>query len=153
MQAFNASSYNAGGIQTGPNPGQPPSLSDESKTKILAQSAQDPIGQSQPSKQDGAAPKVKSEKELAKEQAKTEKLKKFQEKQAKKATAAPQAAAKPKEKKTAKEDEKLAPYVRKTPEGQKKILEDFESPYAKAYNPDYVEASWYDGNAPPPFHN
>ena len=75
-------------------------------------------------------------------------MKKFQEKQAKKAAAASQPSAKPKEKKKVKEDEKLAPYVSRTPSGEKKVMEDFESPYAKAYNPDYVEASWYDGDAP-----
>ncbi|QDS78221.1 hypothetical protein FKW77_001691 [Venturia effusa] len=58
-------------------------------------------------------------------------------------------ATKPKEKNKAREDEKLALYVGKIPEGEKKILQDFESPCVKAYKPDYVEALWSDGNAPP----
>lgn len=107
---------------------------------------------------------VKTDKELAKEQAKADKLAKFQAKQAKKqeeAGAAAPAAAQKKEKKK-KEAEVAEPeYVEETPKGQKKsecfIVCEIQGCIAhvlradvvlkelpKAYNPKAVESAWYD---------
>jgi valyl-tRNA synthetase len=77
---------------------------------------------------------------LKKEAAKAEKLKKFQEKQQKTKQATP--AAKEKAKKPKAEVEELAPFVEKTPEGEKKILESLEDPHRKAYIPAVVESAW-----------
>jgi valyl-tRNA synthetase len=87
---------------------------------------------------DGTKPKT--EKELAKERAKAEKLKKFNEKKAK-VKAAP--AAKPKEtKKPETKEEPLPEFVDETVPGEKKVLRPLDDPLCKAYNPKVVESAW-----------
>ena len=131
------------GEQTGPVTGAPPKLSDDTKNAVLNAASEQHVGQSAPGKDGGdkdVGQKLKSEKELKKEAAKAEKLKKFQEKQQKTKQAAP--AAKEKSKKPKAEVEELAPYVEKTPEGAKKILESLDDPHRKAYIPAVVESAW-----------
>ena len=85
------------------------------------------------------AEQVKSEKELAKEKFKAEKLRKFQEKQHK-LQPAPSAKAKGKNSKA--EAEPVPEYVELTPKGAKKILRPLDDPLCKAYNPKVVESAW-----------
>ena len=86
-----------------------------------------------------AGKKVKSEKELAKERAKAERLRKFQEKQQKLNAAT---AAKSKEKNTKTDAESAPEYVELTPKGNKKILRPLDDPFCNAYNPKVVESAW-----------
>ncbi|KAF2417220.1 valyl-tRNA synthetase-like protein [Tothia fuscella] len=143
--AYNAASHNIPGERTGPISGQPPPASDETKAALLDASKQDPAGQSAPGQDGGekdVGQKVKSEKELAKERAKDEKLRKFQEKQAKLKTAP---STKPKESKKPKAEVEVIPeYIEETPKGQKKILKPLDDVHRKAYIPKVVESAWND---------
>ncbi|TKA78490.1 Valine--tRNA ligase, mitochondrial [Cryomyces minteri] len=144
--ALNAASHNTPGEKTGPVTGPPPSLSNETTSALLGASEQDPTGQHAPGKYGGdrdAGKKVKSEKELAKERAKAEKIAKFKEKEAKKLNASAPTQSKPKEKKKVVE-EPLPEYVEETPSGQKKILKPLDDVFHKAYIPKVVESAWYD---------
>jgi hypothetical protein len=69
---------------------------------------------------------------VAKERAKADKLRKFQEKQQKLNTAP---AAKAKEKKPKAEVEVIPEYTEETPKGQKKILKSLDDVHRKAYIP------------------
>ena len=132
--ALNAASHNAAGIKTGPISGQPPPVPDETAAAITDASKADTIGHHEGGRDGGdkqAGVKVKSEKELEKERKKAEKQKKFEEKKAKTASAAGGETSKGKEKKAKQEAVKesaLAPYVEKTPFGEKKSMcaEQFE---------------------------
>lgn len=144
--ALNAASHNVPGVKTGPVSGQPPPVSDEAQDQILKASETNGIGQSAPGRDGGdkdASKKVKSEKELAKERAKAEKMRKFEEKKAKMAS---QAAPKPKEKAKPAAAPKPDPshYVEETPKGQKKILKPLDDEWHKAYIPKVVESAWAD---------
>ncbi|KAL2357681.1 valyl-tRNA synthetase-like protein [Cryomyces antarcticus] len=144
--ALNAASHNTPGEKTGPVTGPPPSLSNETTSALLGASEQDPTGQHAPGKDGGdrdAGKKLKSEKELAKERAKAEKVAKFKEKEAKKLNASAPTQSKPKEKKKVVE-EPLPEYVEETPSGQKKILKPLDDVFHKAYIPKVVESGWYD---------
>ncbi|KAK4980865.1 hypothetical protein LTR66_010321 [Elasticomyces elasticus] len=141
--ALNAASHNIPGEKTGPISGQPPPLSNDAKNAILGATEADPEGQSTPGKDGGdraLLKKQKTEKELAKERAKAEKVAKFAEKQAKKKPEP----AKAKEKKIKEKEEALPQYVEDTPKGQKKILKPLDDAYHKAYIPSVVESAWYD---------
>jgi valyl-tRNA synthetase len=143
--ALNAASHNTTGEPTGPVSGAPPPLSDDTKSAIL-QAAAEQGGQSSGGQEHPKEPekKQKSEKELAREKAKADKLKKFEEKKkaqaSKQATTASAPAAKAKKPK----EEKEAPivYVEETPFGEKKILKSLEDPERKAYIPSVVESAW-----------
>ncbi|EEB05429.1 cytoplasmic valine-tRNA ligase Vrs1/Vas1 [Schizosaccharomyces japonicus yFS275] len=87
-------------------------------------------------------PRQKTAKELERERQKAAKLAKYQAKLA--AKKAKEEARKPKEGKKAKAPKEVPPYVEKTPAGEKKILQDLESPTLKSYNPLAVESAWYD---------
>jgi len=83
---------------------------------------------------------------VAKERAKAEKLKKFQEKQAKNAQTQPSTAepkAKEKKKPDKKKEEAVEEWVDETKPGEKKILKPVEGAL-RYYNPTIVESSWYD---------
>ncbi|QDS78169.1 Valine--tRNA ligase, mitochondrial [Venturia effusa] len=99
-----------------------------------------PFAMSEPS----AVPeKPKSEKEIAREKAKAEKNAKFAAKQAKVAQAKAQSSnSKPKANKPAAAPA-LEPYLDTTPAGEKKVIQSFDSPHFSAYNPQAVEATWY----------
>lgn len=143
--ALNAASHNIAGEKTGPATGQPPPVSEDTKSAVLDAANTDAKGLNAPGKDGGekqGEKKEKTERELAKERAKAEKQAKFDEKQAKKKARAAQAA--PKKQKEKKEQEKLAPYVEETPKGEKKILKPLDDDYHKAYIPSVVESAWYD---------
>lgn len=109
------------GEKTGPVSGQPPPVSAEATEALVSASEKDPQGQNAPGRDGGdaeAPKKQKTEKELAKERAKAEKARKFAEKQAKQAAAAP--STKTKEKKPKVKEEALPKYVEETPKGEKK---------------------------------
>jgi len=78
---------------------------------------------------------------VARDRAKAEKLRKFQEKQQKNNTAP---AAKTKEKKPKAVVEQIPEYVEETPKGQKKILKPLDDVFRKAYIPKVVESAWND---------
>ncbi|KAF2754315.1 valyl-tRNA synthetase [Pseudovirgaria hyperparasitica] len=143
--ALNAGSHNIAGEETGPVTGQPPPLSNETKSEILHSSTQDATGQNAPGRDGGdanAEKKVKSAKELEKERKKAEKDAKFREKQKKQqeqATASSKA-----KKKSDTKKEALPEYVEETPKGQKKILKPLDDEWHKAYHPKVVESAWYD---------
>jgi valyl-tRNA synthetase len=104
-------------------------------------------GQSVPgNKGQGEQKKEKTERELAKERAKAEKLRKLEEKKAKAAAMQPKAAKEggKEKKKPAKEEVVLAEYVEQTPKGQKKILKSLDDPYCSSYHPKVVESAWMD---------
>lgn len=87
--------------------------------------------------------KPKTEKQLAREKAQAEKNAKFAAKQAKAAQAKSQpSSSKPKASKPA-TMAVLEPFLDPTPAGDKKIIQSFESPHFSAYNPQAVEATWY----------
>jgi valyl-tRNA synthetase len=130
---------------SGPVTGFPPPLADDTKKELLAAAESDATGQTAPSGKDAEeGKKVKSEKELAKERAKAEKMKKFAEKQAKNAEAqkAPKDTKEAKKKPEKKEEAPLPTYVEETPPGAKKILKSLDEPFNKAYVPQVVESAW-----------
>ncbi|KAF2105180.1 hypothetical protein BDV96DRAFT_680072 [Lophiotrema nucula] len=86
-----------------------------------------------------AEKKAKTAIQLAKEQAKAQKLRKFQQKQKKQANAAPAVSAK--ERRPAVE---VAEYTEDTPAGQKKIVKPLDGAHRKAYIPKVVESAWYE---------
>jgi valyl-tRNA synthetase len=140
--ALNHASHNPTGEKTGPATGPPPAPSTETKSAILGTADIDGTGHSSVGKDGGdkdAPVKEKSERELAKEKAKAEKLAKLEAKKAK--LEQQKAASKPKEKEK-KQQEKLAPYVEETPAGEKKILKPLDDDYHKAYIPSVVESAW-----------
>ncbi|KAF2482268.1 tRNA synthetases class I-domain-containing protein [Neohortaea acidophila] len=142
--ALNAASHNATGERTGPQSGQPPPPSNETKDAVLQAANGDLKGQNAPGQDGGdksAEKKVKSEKELAKERQKAEKAAKLAAKIEKQK--ALEAASKPKQKEK-KTQEKLPPYVEQTPKGEKKILQPLDDEYHKAYIPSVVESAWMD---------
>jgi valyl-tRNA synthetase len=143
--ALNAASYNPTGEKTGTMSGQPPPPSDDTKAAILEAANGDLKGHNVPGQDGGdknAEKKVKSEKELAREKQKADKLAKLAAKQEKQK--ALQAASQPKQKEKKQQQEKLAPYVEDTPKGEKKILKPLDDEYHKAYLPSVVESAWYD---------
>jgi valyl-tRNA synthetase len=78
---------------------------------------------------------------VAKERAKAEKLKKYNEKKTK--TQTKPAASKPKEaKKPETKEQPLPDYVEETLPGEKKILRPLDDPFCKAYIPKVVESAW-----------
>jgi valyl-tRNA synthetase len=142
--ALNHASHNPTGEKTGPATGPPPAPSTETKSAILESANADGTGHSNVGKDGGdkdAPVKEKSERELAKEKAKAEKLAKLEAKKAK--LEQQKAASQPKQKEK-KQQEKLAPYVEETPVGEKKILKPLDDDYHKAYIPSVVESAWYD---------
>ena len=142
--ALNAASHNPTGEKTGPVTGQPPPPSDDAKAAILEAANGDLKGHNAPGKDGGdkaGEKKVKSEKELAKDRQKAEKLAKLAAKQEKQK--AMQAASQPKQKEK-KQHEKLPPYKEDTAKGEKKILKPLDDEYHKAYIPSVVESAWYD---------
>ena len=94
-----------------------------------------------------ASVKVKTERELKREQKKAEKRAEFEQKKANQARLAAvnanktKAAEKEKEKKA--EVEVLPPFVEDTPAGEKKRLKPFDDPYYSSYHPIAVESAWY----------
>jgi valyl-tRNA synthetase len=144
--ALNSASHNAGGTPTGSSSGAPAPVSEETVADILKSTSKDATGQSVPGKDLGdpkAGVKVKSEKELAREKAKAEKLKKFEEKKAKSKAAPPPSAAK-EAKKEKKKEEPVPEFVNETPKGEKKVLKSLDDPLYKAYNHKVVESAWMD---------
>ncbi|CAA21312.1 cytoplasmic valine-tRNA ligase Vrs1/Vas1 [Schizosaccharomyces pombe] len=87
-------------------------------------------------------PRPKTEKELERERQKAAKLEKYHAKLA--AKKAKEEARKPKLDKKAKIASPVAEYVEKTTPGEKKVLQDLDSPALKSYNPKAVESAWYD---------
>ncbi|EPY49394.1 cytoplasmic valine-tRNA ligase Vrs1/Vas1 [Schizosaccharomyces cryophilus OY26] len=87
-------------------------------------------------------PRPKTEKELERERQKAAKLEKYQAKLA--AKKAKEESRKPKIEKKSKIAEPVAEYVEETKPGEKKVLQDLESPSLKSYNPKAVESAWYD---------
>ena len=82
---------------------------------------------------------------VAREQAKAEKLRKFQEKQAKaqaQQNAKDSGPAKKEKKEKKKEGDQLPEYVEETPKGERKILKSLDDPHRKAYIPKVVESAW-----------
>ncbi|KAK5172355.1 uncharacterized protein LTR77_003994 [Saxophila tyrrhenica] len=142
--ALNAASHNPTGEKTGPVSGQPPPPSDDTKNAVLEAANGDLKGHNAPGQDGGdkkGETKQKSEKELAKEKAKAEKIAKLAAKQEKQKAMA--AASQPKQKEK-KQQQKLAPYVEETTKGEKKILKPLDDEYHKAYIPSVVESAWYD---------
>jgi valyl-tRNA synthetase len=141
--ALNAASHNTAGVKTGPVSGQPPKVDDETREAIL-KASNEQGGQSAPGREYEKEPekKQKSEKELSREKAKAEKLRKFQEKQAKAASKQNAPAAPAKAKKPAAVEEAPITYVEETAEGDKKILKSLDDPERKAYIPKVVESAW-----------
>ncbi|KAK9477063.1 tRNA synthetases class I-domain-containing protein [Lipomyces japonicus] len=79
---------------------------------------------------------------VEKERKKAEKLAKFEAKKNKQVNSkAPKGG---KDEKKKKQEEPIPEYVELTPAGEKKILQDFNGPQFKAYNPAIVESAWYD---------
>jgi valyl-tRNA synthetase len=78
---------------------------------------------------------------VEKERAKAEKLRKFQEKQAKKQVSQP-AKEKETKKKPEKKEDPLPEFIDETVPGEKKVLKSLDHPLYKAYIPKVVEASW-----------
>ncbi|KAK4629503.1 Valine--tRNA ligase, mitochondrial [Fulvia fulva] len=142
--ALNHASHNPTGEPTGPATGHPPPVSNDTKSAILEAANGDAKGQPAPGKDGGdnnGEQKQKSEKELAKEKAKADKLAKLAAKQEKQKAMA--AASQPKQKEK-KKQEILPPYQEETKKGDKKILKPLDDEYHKAYIPEVVESAWYD---------
>lgn len=95
---------------------------------------------------DDGQPRQKTAKELEKERKKAEKLAKFNAKKAKQAEANKNKSDEPKKAKKEKKQaasEKIPEFVDETKPGEKKILTSLDDAAFKAYNPKYVESSWY----------
>ena len=84
-----------------------------------------------------------TEKELRKAAEKKAKDDKFKAKKAAQEEAAAKAAAAPKKEKKVKAAPVDTTYTETTPAGEKKRLQDLDSPALKAYNPAAVESAWY----------
>lgn len=95
---------------------------------------------------DDGQPRQKTAKELEKERKKAEKLAKFNAKKSKQAEANKNKSDEPKKAKKEKKQaapEKIPEFVDETKPGEKKILTSLDDAAFKAYNPKYVESSWY----------
>lgn len=91
-------------------------------------------------------PRQKTAKELEKERKKAEKLAKFNAKKAKQVEVNKNKSDEPKKAKKEKKPantEKIPEFIDETKPGEKKILTSLEDAAFKAYNPKYVESSWY----------
>lgn len=84
--------------------------------------------------------KVKSEKELAREQKKREKLEKFKQKQEKMAKTSETQKEKSKDKIKEKKEKQVIEYTKLIKAGEKK---DITGAMPDSYSPKYVEAAWY----------
>ncbi|CCG81929.1 Valyl-tRNA synthetase [Taphrina deformans PYCC 5710] len=84
-----------------------------------------------------------TEKEVKKAAEKKAKDEKFKAKQKAKEEAAAKAASAPKKEKKAKAAPVDTTYTETTPAGEKKRLQDIDSPALKSYNPAAVESAWY----------
>ncbi|CCE89040.1 Piso0_001838 [Millerozyma farinosa CBS 7064] len=96
---------------------------------------------------EGQAPvkKEKTAKEIEKEKKKAEKLAKFNAKKAKQAEDAKKKSSEPKKPKKEKQAREPAAEIKdETVPGEKKILVSLDDAAFKAYNPKFVESSWYD---------